>query len=89
MSRADQLAFTVPLPAPPPQPPPTYWENRGPRDWQPVLVVLRYGNTRGTPELAFPHVTTKALAPRNVAIRRTDGTQDVMPVRNLRRRKPR
>jgi hypothetical protein len=74
------------LPAPPPE---TYWENRGPRDWQPVTVVCRYGKTSGMPEPVFPLVTTKPLAPRNVQIRRADGSGDVVPVRNLRRRKPR
>jgi len=84
-----QLALDVPLPEPPPADPLTYWECRGPRDWQPVLVVCRYGNTTGLPVPVFPHVTTKPLAPRNVQIRRADGHERVVPVRNLRRKKPR
>ena len=84
-----QLSLEVPLPEPAPEPPATYWENRGPRDWQPVTVVLRYGHVAGYPTFDLPHVTTGKLGPRNVLIRRADGTGDVVPVRNLRRRKPR
>lgn len=82
-----QIALDIPLLTPDPAPE-TYWENRGPRDWQPVLVVCRYGNTSGLPQPVFPLVTTKPLGPRNVQIRRRDGSELVMPVRNLRRRKP-
>lgn len=85
---ATQLALDVPTPDPAPDPPATYWENRGPRDWQPVTVVIRYGNTAGRAEPELPHVTTKPLAPRNVCIQRADGHQRVVPVRNLRRRQP-
>lgn len=85
---ATQLTLDVPTPDPAPDPPATYWENRGPRDWQPVLVVLRYGNTTGRADPLLSHVTTNPLAPRNVCIRRADGHQRVVPVRNLRRRKP-
>ena len=84
-----QLSLEVHLPEPAPEPPATYWENRGPRDWRPVTVVIRYGNTSGPGQPVLPHVTTKPLAPRNVCIRRNDGSGDVVPVRNLRRRKPR
>jgi len=66
----------------------TYWENRGPRNWQPVTVTLRYGHVAGHPALHLPHVTTGRLGPRNVHIQRADGSGDVVPVRNLRRRKP-
>lgn len=83
-----QLALDVPLPAPAERPLPTYWENRGPKDWQPVLVVCRYGNTSGLAEPVFPLVVTKSLAPRNVLIRRTDGHERIVPVRNLRRTAP-
>lgn len=85
----EQLALAVALPEPASETPPTYWENCGPRDWQPVLVIVRYGNTHGIPDPVFPHVVTKPLAPRNVMIERADGTRDVVPVRNLRRKKPR
>ena len=68
--------------------PTTYWENRGPRDWQPVQAVCHYGNTSGLTEPVFPLVVTKPLAPRNVQIRREDGHERVVPVRNLRRRRP-
>jgi hypothetical protein len=85
---AAQLALDLPLPEPVPPVPPTYWECRGPRDWRPVLVVCRYGNSRGTPEPVFPLVRTKPLAPRNVAIRREDGHERVVPVRSLRRNRP-
>lgn len=81
---AEQLALDVRLP----EPPTTYWENRGPRNWQPVLVTVRYGNTRGRPEPILPHVVTGKLGPRNVLIQRADGTGDIVPVRNLRRKKP-
>lgn len=83
-----QLALAVPLPAPAEPAPPTYWENRGPHDWQPVTVTCRYGNTRGVAEPVFPHVRTKPSGPRNVTIRRADGHQRVVPVRTLRRRNP-
>lgn len=86
---AGQLALAMPLPEPAPDEPPTYWENRGPHDWQPVHVVVRYGTTRDLPAPVFPHVVTKHLAPRNVMIEREDSTRDVVPVRNLRRKKPR
>jgi hypothetical protein len=82
----EQMALAVPLPTAQEPEPPTYWENRGPRDWQPVQVVCRYGNTAGLP--VFPLVVTKPLAPRNVQIRRTDGHERVVPVRNLRRKNP-
>jgi hypothetical protein len=84
----EQLALDVPLPAPDPEPPPTYWECRGPRDWRPVLVVCRYGNTRGLAEPVLPLVVTKPIAPRNVQIRRADGHERVVPVRTLRRQQP-
>lgn len=80
---AGQLALDVPPPVPP-----TYWENRGPRDWQPVHVVIRYATTRGTLHPAFPHVRTKPSAPRNVMIRRADGERLIVPVRTLRRQNP-
>lgn len=83
----EQLALVVPLPVPAEPPPPTYWECRGPRDWQPVKVVCRYGPTRGIAPV-FPHVRTKPSAPRNVTIRRADGHHRVVPVRTLRRRNP-
>jgi hypothetical protein len=79
-----------PAPETPPPAPATYWENRGPRDWQPVTVTTRYGNCQGARRRPpFPLVRTKPLSPRNVTIRRGDGTTDVMPVRNLRRKEPR
>jgi len=84
----DQLALDVPLPDPQPTAPATYWECRGPRDWQPVTVVCRYGNTRGLAEPVFPLVVTKPDAPRNVQILRADGHQRVVPVRSLRLKQP-
>lgn len=84
----DALTLDVPLPTPAPDPPASYWENRGPRDWQPVHVTLRYGRVAGHRTLDLPHLTTGKLGPRNVLIQRADGTADVVPVRNLRRRKP-
>lgn len=86
-----QLTLNVDLsdPQPAPTPPATYWENRGPRNWQPVLVTLRYGHVAGHATLDLPHLVTGKLGPRNVVIQREDGTQDVVPVRNLRLRKPR
>jgi hypothetical protein len=88
LTQAGQLALDIPMPQPAPETAPTYWENRGPRDWQPVHLVIRYGNSRGTAEPVFPLVVTKPYGPRNVAIRRADGHQRVIPVRTLRRQKP-
>ena len=91
MTAPEQLTLNVPIPepTPKPEPPPIYWENRGPRDWQPVHVTLRYGHVAGHTTIDLPHVTTSKLGPRNVLIEREDGSRDVVPVRNLRRRKPR
>lgn len=69
--------------------PRTYWENHGPRDWRPVTVRVRYGETAGMPDPMFPLVRTTALAPRNVLVEREDGTADVRPVRLLRCQPPR
>jgi hypothetical protein len=69
-------------------PPATYWENRGPHDWRPVLVTCRYGQCGGEPEPPFPLAVTGRYGPRNVQITRSDGTADVVPVRNLRRNRP-
>ncbi|MGP4114633.1 hypothetical protein ACTWP5_27455 [Streptomyces sp. 4N509B] len=76
-------------PAPPPPPPPTYWEHTGrAREWRPVTVTVRYGPGAGEQHPALPHVHTGRTSPRNVAIRRTDGSTDVVPVRTLRRKDP-
>lgn len=87
----EQLVFDVPdtAPARADPGPRTYWENCGPRDWRPVTVRTRYGETAGAPEPVFPLVRTAALAPRNVLVERKDGTADVRPVRLLRCRRPR
>ncbi|MDX3232963.1 hypothetical protein [Streptomyces sp. ME19-01-6] len=66
-----------------------YWENHGPRDWRPVTVRVRYGETAGMPAPVFPLVRTATLAPRNVLVERGDGTAAVRPVRLLRCRPPR
>lgn len=85
---SEQLAL-IPEPARPPKPSRSaYWENRGPRDWQPVTATTRYGPCGGHPAPLLPLVRTGRLGPRNVAILRADGTSDVVPVRNLRRNKP-
>lgn len=84
---ARQLAL-VPLPESAPESPATYWEHRGPRDWRPVTVSVRYGPCSGDPDVALPLVRTGRLGPRNVQIERGDGTRDVVPVRNLRRNRP-
>lgn len=65
----------------------TYFEHRGPRDWQPVTVVCQYG-TGPLPPPVFPEVRTRRMPPRNVAVRRADGTVRVVPVRTLRRERP-
>lgn len=65
----------------------TYFENRGPRDWRPVTLVTRYG-TGPVPKPMFPEVRTRRMPPRNVAVRRADGTMRVVPVRTLRREHP-
>lgn len=84
----EQLAL-IPEPARPPKPrPSTYWENHGPRQWQPVTATTRYGPCGGHPDPPFPLVHTGRLGPRNVTIVRDDGTSDVVPVRNLRRNNP-
>jgi len=64
--------------------PRTYWEHHGPRDWRPVTVRVRYGDTAGLAEPVFPEVHTSAAAPRNVLVERADGTRAVRPVRLLR-----
>lgn len=84
MNGPEQLTFDVPDAAPAP----THWECRGPKDWRPVAVVTRFGDSRGLREPVFPLVVTKPLGPRNVAIRREDGTCVVRPVRSLRRQRP-
>lgn len=84
-----QLTLDIPAPDPAPEQPTTYWENRGPRDWRPVHVTLRYGHVSGHRTVELPHIVTGKLGPRNVLIQREDGTQDVVPVRNLRRSQPR
>jgi hypothetical protein len=86
---AEQLALLPPPEQQPPEPEPrTYWECRGPKDWQPVHVTIRFGNSRGMPAPEFPLVTSSPMAPRNVMVRREDGTTVVKPVRSLRRRHP-
>ncbi|MFD9249582.1 hypothetical protein [Streptomyces bottropensis] len=68
--------------------PRVYFECRGPKDWQPVTVRVRYGNVSGLQALVLPLVRTAALAPRNVLVERGDGTSDVRPVRLLRCTRP-
>lgn len=68
--------------------PRTYWEHAGPKDWRPVLVRVRYGDTAGLDVPVFPEVRTGRLAPRNVLVERADGTVDVKPVRLLRVKRP-
>ncbi|MGW9397299.1 hypothetical protein [Streptomyces sp. NPDC055642] len=86
----EQLALDVPLPEQPASDPEprTYWENRGPNQWEPVTVCTRYAIPGPAPDL-FPHVTTGRTAPRNVLVERSDGSRDVRPVRLLRARQPR
>jgi hypothetical protein len=87
----EQLAFDVPLPTPPePDPEPrTYWENRRPNLWEPVVVRTRYALPGPPPDVPFPHLTLGKTAPRNVLVERADGSRDVRPVRLLRTKKPR
>lgn len=65
-----------------------YFECRGPRDWRPVMVRVRYGRVAGGAGPVLPLVRTVALAPRNVLVEREDGTSDVRPVRLLRCSRP-
>jgi hypothetical protein len=65
-----------------------YFECRGPRDWRPVTVRVRYGKVSGLAVPVLPLVRTVALAPRNVLVEREDGTADVRPVRLLRCTRP-
>lgn len=54
---------------------------------EPVLVTAAWnGQARDLPDLTLllPHVRTKARGPRNVMIRRADGSTDVRPFRGLR-----
>lgn len=82
---ATQLAL-IPAAAPPPE---TYWEHAGrPGVWRPVTVTCRYGPGGGEQPAPFPLAVTGRAAPRNVAIRRADGSSDVVPVRTLRRKDP-
>ena len=87
----EQLALDVLLPAPPePVPEPrTYWENRGPGIWEPVVVRVRYAVPGPPPPITFPHVHNGGQAPRNLRVEREDGSRDVRPVRLLRTRRPR
>lgn len=86
---AEQLALLPPPQRPAPaEAPRTYWECRGPKDWQPVHVTIRFGNSRGMPDPPFSLATSRPLAPRNVMVQRADGTTVVKPVRSLRRAKP-
>lgn len=81
--------FEAPRPEPVPPAPRTYWENRGPRDWRPVVATVRYGRITGHPALDLPHLRTGSRGPMNVLIRRADGSTDVVPVRTLRTKEPR
>ena len=65
-----------------------YFECRGPRDWRPVTVRVRYGEVAGGAGPVLPYVLTARLAPRNVLVERDDGTADVRPVRLLRCTRP-
>jgi hypothetical protein len=67
----------------------TYWEHRGPHDWRPVTVRVRYGRVAGLAEPVLPLVRTARMAPRNVLVEREDGTAVVKPVRLLRCKPPR
>jgi hypothetical protein len=80
---AEQLEFRVPVPQGR-----RYWENRGPGDWRPVTVRVRYCATKTPPASPFPEVRTGGAAPRNVLVEREDGTMDVRPVRILRAKRP-
>ncbi|MGW7288969.1 hypothetical protein ACWGH4_26195 [Streptomyces sp. NPDC054847] len=85
-----QLTFDVPAtPAGEEPEPRTYWEHRGPQDWQPVTVRVRYGTGPVLEEVPFPEVRTGRVAPRNVLVERQDGTRAVRPVRLLRVHCPR
>jgi hypothetical protein len=80
---AEQLEFHVPDPQQR-----RYWEHRGPGDWRPVTVRVRYCATRNLPDSPFPEVRTGGVAPRNVLVEREDGSMDVRPVRILRTKRP-
>jgi hypothetical protein len=80
----EQLALEVPDPQVR-----RYWECVAPKDWQPVTVRVRYGDTAGMPHPPFPLVRTRKSAPRNVLVERADGTLDVKYVRHLRVKRPR
>jgi hypothetical protein len=86
-----QLALEGLPPGPEAEPPArTYWENRGPRQWEPVTVRVRYATpSTSPPGPVLPYVQCGGLAPRNVLVEREDGTCDVRPVRLLRRERPR
>lgn len=86
---AEQLALLPPPEQPTTEPAPRiYWECRGPKDWRPLRRVIGFGSSRGMPDPAFPLVTSRPLAPRNVLVQRDDGTTVVKPVRSLRLRNP-
>lgn len=54
---------------------------------EPVVVTAAWnGATKDLPDLSalLPYVRTRAHGPRNVMIRRADGSTDVRPFRGLR-----
>lgn len=67
--------------------PAVMWEHAGrPHLWRPVTVTTRYA--AGPALTTLPGLQLGRTPPRNVAIRRADGTTAVVPVRTLRRRLP-
>ncbi|TDC30075.1 hypothetical protein E1211_24830 [Micromonospora sp. 15K316] len=55
---------------------------------EPVTALVAWRQQRVSERLDNgPHLTTKTTTPRNVLIRRADGSMDVRPFRGLRRPK--
>jgi acetyl esterase len=54
---------------------------------QPVTVLTAWRQQRVTETVHLPHLRTGTSTPRNVRVRRADGTEVVRPFRGLRKPK--
>jgi acetyl esterase len=56
---------------------------------EPVTVLVQWSQVPKAQLLVLPGLALKATTPRNVLIRRADGTEVVLPFRGLRKVEPR